>query len=155
MIWAGLVMGVVATLMMDLWQLALDRLAGIPRPNWAPVGRWAAHLPRGRIFHGDIARTAAVAGELPLGWAFHYGVGIVYGIALALILGPAWLAAPSLLPALIFALLTIGFGWFLLQPGLGAGWAGARTPRPWMTRGLGLAAHGVFGVGLWLGALLV
>ena len=150
----GVVMGVLATAAMDLWALALHRFAGQPLPNWAMPGRWAAHVLRGRVFHPAIADAAPVAGELQIGWAFHYAVGIAYGIALALIMGPAWLAAPTFLPAWIFSILMVGFGWFLLQPGMGLGWAASRTPNPWKVRGLNLAAHTIFALGLWGGALI-
>lgn len=151
---SGVVMGVVATVVMDVWAQLLRALAGVPAPNWAMVGRWVAHIPRGRFMHDDIGAAAPVPGELAIGWLFHYTVGIVYGVALAGIMGPAWLATPTFIPAWIFAVLTVGFGWFVLHPGMGLGWAASKTPNPWRARGLGLAAHTVFGVGLWLGALL-
>ncbi|WP_195819650.1 DUF2938 domain-containing protein [Roseobacter sp. MH60115] len=150
----GVVMGVVATVAMDVWAQLLRALAGVPAPNWAMVGRWVAHMPRGQLVHDDIGAAAPVPGELAIGWLFHYAVGIVYGVALAVIMGPAWLATPTFIPAWIFAVLTVGFGWFVLHPGMGLGWAASKTPNPWRARGLGLAAHTVFGVGLWLGALL-
>jgi hypothetical protein len=146
-------MGVAGTLAMDLWALFLNRVAGQPLPNWAMPGRWLAHVFRGRVFHEAIAGAAPVERELPLGWAFHYGVGIVYGVAFAALAGPDWLANPTFLPVWIFALVTISAGWFLLQPGMGLGWAASRTPRPWKVRGLGLLAHTVFGLGMWGAAL--
>jgi hypothetical protein len=151
----GILMGLGATVAMDLWALILEAAAGVPRPNWAMPGRWLGHLARGRVFHEAIGDAAPVPGELGLGWALHYGVGVVYGVALAAIIGRDWLAAPSFLPAWIFALLTISAGWFLLQPGMGLGWAASRTPNPWKVRGLGLAAHTAFGLGLWGTALVV
>ncbi|MBT8458487.1 MAG: DUF2938 domain-containing protein, partial [Boseongicola sp.] len=55
----------------------------------------------------------------------------------------------------IFSILTIGFGWFLLQPGLGLGWAASKTDNPWKARAFGLVAHTVFGLGMWGLALAV
>lgn len=150
----GVLMGVLATGAMDLWALALNRFAGQPAPNWAMPGRWVAHLPRGVVFHDAIAEADQVTGELQIGWVFHYGVGIIYGIALAAIMGPAWLAAPTFFPAFVFSILMVGFGWFLLQPGMGLGWAASKTPNPWKVRIMNLAAHTVFALGLWAGALV-
>lgn len=150
----GVVMGLVATLSMDCWAILVNRVTRQPPPNWGVPGRWVAHMPQGRVFHEDIAAADPVAGENAIGWVFHYAVGIAYGITLAVIMGPAWLAAPTFLPALVFAIATIGFGWFLMQPGMGAGIAASRTPDPWRARVLGLAAHTVFGIGLWVGASL-
>jgi len=151
---AGVVMGLVATAMMDAWAVLLRRATGIPMPNWAMVGRWVAHLPRGRVFHDDIGAASGIEGEQTIGWLFHYAVGVVYGIALAFLMGVEWLAAPTFAPAWGFSILMLGFGWFLLQPGLGLGWAAAKTPNPAKTRFLGVVAHSVFGAGLWLGALI-
>ena len=149
----GIVMGLLATLLMDLWAVLLNRVAGQQLPNWGNVGRWVAHIPRGRVFHDAIGAVEPVAGEAAIGWVFHYAVGVIYGVMLALIMGPAWLSAPTFFPAWVFAILMLGFGWFLLQPGMGLGWAAARTGAPWKARALGLAAHTVFGLGLWIGAM--
>lgn len=150
----GIAMGICGTVAMDLWALFLQRLKGQPLPNWGNVGRWAGHLPRGTVFHDDIAMAAPVRGEVALGWAVHYGVGIAYGVIFALMAGPAWFALPLFLPLWVFSLLTIAAGWFLLQPGMGLGWAASRTPSPWRTRYLGLVAHTVFALGMWVPAVL-
>jgi DUF2938 family protein len=152
---AGILMGLGATILIDLWALALNRATGLPQPNWAMVGRWAAHLPRGRVFHDAIGEVPPVGDELRIGWAFHYAVGIAYGVIFVLIVGADWLAAPTLLPAWIFAVLTIAAGWFLLHPGMGLGWAASKTPNPWKARGLGLVSHSIFGIGLWVVALVL
>lgn len=154
LIFRGALMGLGATILMDVWALALAS-AGQPKPNWAPVGRWFWRLKDGEVFHDSIAAVPAYRHELALGWAAHYVVGIVYGVVFVLIVGSEWLAAPSFLPAWIFAIVTIAAGWFLLQPGMGLGWAASRTPNPWKARIKGLIAHTVFGLGLWLTSLLL
>lgn len=153
-LWTGLLMGVCGTLAMDIWAQVLHRAAGQPLPNWAMVGRWAGHLPGGRIFHSDMAQLDPVTAETALGWAVQYGVGLAYGVIFVALAGPDWLAQPSFVPLWIFSLLTIAAGWFLLQPGMGLGWAAARTARPWKVRGMGLVAHTVFGLGMWIGAVV-
>jgi hypothetical protein len=148
-------LGIGATVLFDLWQWAVARALGQPAPNLAPMGRWFWHLREGRVFHADIGRAEPYVHERALGWIGHYVVGAIYGVAFALLAGPGWLAAPSLLPAVVFGLATLAFGWFLLQPGMGLGWAAARTPDPARVRLLNLAGHTVFGVGLWLTGLLI
>lgn len=152
---AGLLMGLVATALMDVWALILNRFAGQNLPNWALVGRWFRHLGEGTIFHDDIAKAEPYGRELALGWIGHYVIGIIYGIVFAILAGPAWLAAPTFLPAWIFAILTVTAGWFLLQPGLGLGWAASKTANPGKVRALNLVAHTVFGMGMWGTALLL
>ena len=153
-IWAGIVMGLGGTLAMDIWSEVLARGFGQPRPAWGRIGRWAAQLPAGQVFHDDIGAVAPVRREEALGWGVHYFVGIAYGVIFALLAGAAWLDAPSFLPLWIFAIVTVGAGWFLLQPGMGLGWAAARTPNPWKVRLMGLVGHTVFGLGMYAVALL-
>lgn len=149
LIWIGTLMGIGGTVAMDLWAIVLNRVFGRPRPNWGMPGRWVAHAVRGTVFHDDIAQATPVDREVALGWAFHYGVGIIYGIVFAVLAGAAWFAAPTFLPLWLFALVTILAGWGLLHPGMGLGWFLSKTASPWTGRGLGLVAHTVFGLGMW------
>jgi hypothetical protein len=154
-IWRGVVIGIGATVLMDLWAIVLARVFGQPAANWAPVGRWFWHLREGKVFHDSIGTAAPYENELALGWISHYAVGILYGVIFALIAGAPWLASPSFIPAWIFGIVTVGAGWFLLQPGLGIGWAASKTPNPNKVRALNLVAHTVFALGLYGTALLI
>lgn len=154
-LWRSLVVGIGATAALDIWALFLKAAFAQPLPNWGLVGRWFAHIPGGTLFHEDIAKSKPVANELAIGWIAHYVVGIVYAGILIAIAGPAWVAAPTFLPALIVGLVTVGAGWFLLQPGMGAGWAASLRPNPWKIRALNVAAHVVFALGLYGTALLM
>ncbi|QEL54111.1 DUF2938 domain-containing protein [Chromobacterium paludis] len=151
----ALALGIGATLVMDLWAWFLRRFFNIPSLNYAMVGRWSGHLLRGRFCHENIAKAEPVAGETPIGWALHYGIGIVFAAMLLAWCGPEWRIAPTLLPALGFGLLTVAAPFFILQPGLGAGIAASKTPQPNVARLRSLSAHASFGVGLYLAALLL
>ena len=147
--------GIGATVLMDLWAILLNKAFGQARPNWAPVGRWVWHLREGKVFHDDIGQAAPYRHELALGWAFHYLVGIVYGVILVVLAGSGWLAAPTFLPAFVLGIVTVGAGWFLLAPGMGAGWAASKRPNPMQIRALNLVSHTVFALGLYGTALLI
>ncbi|MEO9823797.1 MAG: DUF2938 domain-containing protein [Paracoccaceae bacterium] len=149
----GALMGLGGTVAMDIWAFVLSKFGVAPFPNWAMPGRWFAHVFRGRIFHNDIGALAPVRGELALGWFLHYGVGILYGIIFVLLAGVVWIGKPDFLTVWIFSLITIAAGWFLLQPGMGLGWAASKTPNPMKVRCFGLVAHTVFALGMWLVAL--
>lgn len=151
----GIAMGLVATAAINLWALFLKQAFGIAPPNRAMMGRWFAHIPRGTVFHDSIAKAPPIAHETRIGWACHITVGATFGLVLALLAGPDWVAQPTLLPALIFGIVTVGCGWFLMQPGMGLGMAASRAPNPWKVRAHGLMGHVVFGFALWAGALLV
>lgn len=152
---SGVLLGIGATVLMDLWQQAFGRLPGQALPNWRPVGRWFWHLKDGVVVHATIADASPSPDDAAIGWAAHYAVGILYGVIFALLAGPGWLAAPTFWPAWAFAIVTVAAGWFLLQPGMGLGWAASRTPNPAKVRAISLANHTVFGLGLWLTGLLL
>lgn len=151
----GAMIGTGATALIDLWAMALNRGFGLPRPNWGLVGRWVWHLRDGKVFHDAIGNAAPYSGELALGWAFHYAVGILYGVVLALLVGSGWFEQPTFVPAFILGIVTVGAGWFLLAPGMGAGWASSRAPNPTKVRVLNLVSHTVFALGLYGTALLM
>ncbi|CDZ45550.1 DUF2938 domain-containing protein [Neorhizobium galegae] len=155
LLWRGILIGLGATILMDLWAIVLNRVFGQPKANWAPAGRWFWHLQRGKVFHDSIATAEPYRHELALGWAGHYAIGVLYGLILALVMGQNWFAAPTFIPAWILGIVTIGAGWFLMQPGLGLGWAASKTPRPNKVRFLNFAAHTVFALGLYGTALLI
>jgi hypothetical protein len=146
--------GMGATAFMDSWLLVLKRL-GVPTLDFALIGRWAGHALRGRWAHEAIAKAAPVPGERAWGWAVHYAVGIVFAALLVVLSGAAWIRSPSLLPALAVGIGSVAAPWLVMQPAMGAGIAASRTPAPGRNRLRSLAHHAVFGVGLYLAAVLL
>ena len=151
----SLAIGIVATALLDLWALFLNRAFGIPLANWAAIGRWFAYLPRGRFMHDTIADTPPVPGELAIGWIMHYLIGALFAGIVLLLWGLDWARNPTLLPALIVGVVTVGCGWFILQPGMGAGIAASKRPNANRLRLMNIIGHTVFAVGLWGTALLI
>jgi len=147
--------GITATALVDLWGLSRGALFGTPLPNYGLVGRWIAHMPRGRFRHDSIARSAAVRGETFIGWTTHYLIGIVFAFLLLTVAGPGWLAHPTLVPALLLGAATVAAPFLVMQPAMGAGFAASRTPRPGAARLQSLVTHLVFGLGLYAGGLLI
>lgn len=147
----SILIGAGATLTMDAWAALLRRF-GIPSLNFAMLGRWVGHLPRGRLVHESIARAAPVKGELALGWATHYAIGISLAGVLLATYGLEWAHAPTLLPALVIGVVTVAAPLLVLQPALGAGIASRKTPTPLRNSLKSLATHVVFGSGLYLAA---
>lgn len=145
--------GIGATLVMDLWALLRQQLFGIAPTNWGMVGRWIGHMRRGRFSHTSIANADAVSGEKIIGWTAHYVIGIGYAVLLFLIFGEAWLLKPSAEPALALGIATVVAPFFVLQPGMGAGIAASKTPNPNAVRLHSVLNHAVFGLGLYVSAL--
>lgn len=151
----GTVIGVAAAALMDVWGLVLRRGFGIPTLDYALLGRWIGHMARGRFAHQRIAAAEPIRGERPLGYLAHYAIGAAFAIVLLLVAGLDWARTPTLGPALAVGLGTIVAPWLVMQPGMGAGVAGSRTPNPRATRLRNLATHTVYGLGLYGAAVLL
>lgn len=141
--------GVGATAVMDLWGIARQRLLGMAAPNYGMVGRWIGHMSRGHFRHDSMVKVPPVRGERVIGWSAHYFVGIAFAALLPLIWGVAWFDHPTIVPALITGLATVAAPFLLMQPGMGAGIASSRTPRPGAARLQSLITHAIFGLGLY------
>ena len=150
-----LIIGVGATAVMDLWGITRRRLLGIPAPDYGLVGRWLGHMVRGRFRHDSIAKSAPVHGERLIGWTGHYLIGIAFAAVLLGIWGLPWIQRPTVGPALIVGIGTVAAPFLLMQPGMGAGIAASRTPRPAAARLQSVLTHAVFGVGLYAAGWVV
>ncbi len=149
MLVGSILVGAGATVATDLWAIARRRVFGIAAPDYGLVGRWIAHMARGRFRHDRISGSAAVRGERWIGWITHYIVGIAFAAILLGIWGLAWLRNPTIGPALVVGIATVAAPYLIMQPGMGAGLAGSRTPRPSVARFQSLLTHTIFGFGLY------
>lgn len=150
---AGLAIGAGATLVMDVWNALLKRALGVSSLDFCLLGRWIRHVPEGTFRHTNIRDSARRPRECAVGWATHYTIGVVLAVGFVSVVSGDWLASPTLLPALTYGLVTVVFPFFVLQPSLGLGIAGSRTPSPVRARVKSLTTHLVFGFGLYLAAL--
>jgi hypothetical protein len=150
--------GAGATAVMDIWTLARKQLFGIPLADYGLVGRWLAYMPRGRFRHSPIAASPPVQGERLIGWTAHYLIGIAFAAMLLAIWGLDWARHPTIGPALIVGIGSVVAPFLLMQPGMGAGIAASRTPRPTAARLQSVVTHTIFGFGLyaagWVTSLL-
>jgi len=152
----AIIIGIGATLLLDIWTQLLKHLFKLPAPRWDFVGRWFAYMPRGRFVHPEgISKSAPVASELAIGWVMHYVVGCIFALAVIVIWGSRWLEEPQLLPALIVGWVTVGAGWYILQPGMGVGVACSKAPKPNLARSLNVVGHTVFAIGMYATACLL
>ena len=145
--------GIGATAILDIWILALKALK-IPALNFALLGRWVGHMPHGRWKHERISNATPVRGELMLGWITHYAIGIAFAALLVIVSGIEWLHTPSLALALLIGMVTVIAPLFIMQPAMGGGIAFVRTPTPVFNCLKSLAGHSIFGLGLYLAALM-
>lgn len=129
--------GAGATLVMDGWGVVRKRLLGMPAMDYGLVGRWLAHLPRGRFRRERIAAVPPVRGERLIGWTAHYLTGIAFAGVLLALWGSDWARHPTLGPALIVGIGSVAAPFLLMQ-------AGRQS----------VVTHAVFGLGLYAAAWL-
>lgn len=146
--------GIGATATMDIYAFIL-RLFGVNGLDYKFLGRWIGHLFNGKFFHHKIFESDTVKYEGIIGQFAHYSIGIAFAFLLVLAFGKKWLETPSLFPALTIGLLTIVAPFFLMQPAFGFGIAGSNLPDPNKARLMSLIIHCVYGIGLFLSALLI
>lgn len=154
-LWAGLLIGLGATLVMDLWALLLKRVFHIPSLSYCLVGRWLRHMPEGRFKHASIGAAAPKPRECAVGWIAHYLIGAIFAVALVALAPAEWLQRPTPWPALLFGLLTVAVPFLIMQPSFGFGIAASKTPNPRQARAKSLMTHAVFGIGLYLSASIL
>ncbi|MEC5343242.1 DUF2938 domain-containing protein [Brenneria populi] len=149
-----LLVGIGATLVMDLRALILQRLFGASSLDYALVGRWVGLMPSGRFRHATIHTAARVNGERTIGWCVHYAIGVLFAALLVLFTGVQWLYQPTFRPALAMGILSVVAPFFIMQPALGFGIAAAKTPKPQAARLRSFMTHTTFGVGLYVAAVV-
>lgn len=142
------VIGVGATVAIDLWNAFISRAYAVRSLNYCLLGRWMGHIQRGVLRHANIATAEAVTFECLIGWIAHYSIGVGLSVAFVAMSGRAWLEHPTAIPAIIFGILTVAFPFFVLQPALGLGVASSATPNPTAARLKSLMTHAIYGVGL-------
>ena len=96
---ASLAVGVGATIATDGWAILRRALFGTALPDYAMVGRWFGHMPRGRFRHSPIAASPAVPGERLVGWIAHYLIGVAFAGLLIAGWGVEWLRTPTPVPS--------------------------------------------------------
>jgi hypothetical protein len=152
---SAILIGFGATLIFDLWGLFLKNAFKITPSNICLVGRWLRYMPEGTFKHSNIVIAPQKSAECTVGWIAHYMIGITFAIAFIGLLGNNWLQHPTLIPAIIFGVVTVLAPFFILQPSMGLGFAASKTSNPTQARLRSLMNHTAFGVGLYLFALLV
>ena len=151
----GIILGLGATFTLDLWVLFLNRVFKITPSNICLIGRWLLYMPEGTFKHSNITSVLQKQSECTIGWIAHYLIGILFALAFLSFAGSPWLQRPTLLPAIIFGILTVLAPFLIMQPSFGFGVAASKTANPSQAQFRSLMNHAVFGIGLYLFGWLV
>ena len=146
--------GIGATLTFDLWGLFLKYALKINPSNFCLTGRWVLYMQEGVFRHSNISSAAQKNGECAVGWIAHYMIGIVFALMFLAFVSNSWMQHPTLIPALLFGLITVSAPFLIMQPAFGLGVAASKTAKPIQTRLRSLMNHVVFGFGLYFFGLL-
>ena len=150
-----LFIGAGGTLLLDVWAVFASKVLKIPATDWALVGRWFVHMSKGKFIHQHLSSAAQVPFELQIGWTAHYIIGILYGLPIWLFWGESWLESPTLMPPMLVSWVLLAAPFFIMMPGMGAGVAGLKTPRPHITQIKSLVGHSMFGLGMYVSAQII
>jgi hypothetical protein len=151
----ALLIGVGATLTFDLWGLFLKHVFKIAPSNICLVGRWLRYMPEGIFTHSNIASSPPKHAECTVGWIAHYLIGVTLSLVFVAIVGNDWLQHPTLIPAMLFGVVTVLAPFFIMQPSFGFGLAASKMSNPTQARFRSLMNHTSFGIGLYLFGSLV
>lgn len=147
--------GIGATLIFDLWGLFLKHTFKIAPSNFCLVGRWLLYMPEGIFRHSNTGSALQKSTECTVGWIAHYIIGIVFATTFLVFTGMDWLQHPTLIPAILFGVITVLFPFFIMQPALGLGFAASKSSNPTQARLRSLMNHAVFGFGIFLFGSLI
>ena len=149
-----ILVGIGATLVVDFWSM-IQKVLKIKSLDYRFVGRWIAYFPKGKFVHENIMKSCPASGELLIGWIAHYCIGITFAFLFIVVFGKDWLEQPALYPALITGILTVVAPLFIMQPAFGFGIASSNLPGPNIRRIKSVLTHLIYGLGLYLSALLL
>lgn len=152
---SSILIGLGATLTFDLWALLLKHVLKVPPSNICLVGRWLRYMPEGTFKHSNIVSSPQKSAECKVGWIAHYLIGIMFAITFVALVGNNWLHHPTLVPAMLFGVVTVLGPFFIMQPSFGLGFAASKTSNPTQARFRSLMNHTAFGMGLYLFGLLI
>ena len=82
-------------------------------------------------------------------------MGVMFAIVFIAFAGNSWLQHPTLIPTIIFGVVTVGAPFFIMQPSFGLGLAASKTSNPTQARLRSLMNHTAFSIGLYIFGLLV
>ncbi len=146
-LWDATVVGVVATIVLDL-------VAGVGVAvhvfRVPAFGRWGLYVLKGKFTHEDIDRSPPLKGENALTFPLHYVAGIVLAAPYLFLLDALSLGSGSVLLATLYGVSTCLIPFLVMLPSMGYGLFGLRHRRDTFWLREILVMHLGYGVGIGL-----
>ena len=151
----GIISGLIATFLFDLYQIALSYAYNINKSKWNLAGRYFIGILEGKYVIEDIESEEIIKNELIIGYFIPYLIGSIFGI-LYLSLNTILHTEPSILLALVIGFLTVIGGWCIMMPfAYNMGYFASKKSEQKKIMVQNLIAHFIFGIGLYLGYLII
>jgi len=154
-IFEGFFIGIIGTIIFDLFQISISYAYKIRKGKWNLVGRYFWGLRKGKYFRLDLFNEPSIKYELIIGYVVHYIIGSIFGL-IYIIFNTILFNQPSFLLALIVGFTTVLGAWCIMMPyAHNVGFFACREKNQKELLVQNLIAHFIFGVGLYSGYLLV
>ena len=120
----GLIAGIIATLIFDIFQISLSYAYNINKSKWNLIGRYFVGLIKNNKFLVDnIEEEEIIDNELLIGYLVHYLIGSIFGLFFVLMgfrvgeilrnkITQSWFEKAVLLAFLLMGIRLIGVGFF-------------------------------------------
>ena len=150
-IFQGLISGIIATIIFDLFNISLKFAYNIDKPKWNFLGRYFLGYKEGRYIRKSLQEDDDEENELLWGYIIHYLIGIIYGLFYVFI-NLLIFDYPSLLIAYVFGFITVLGAWCYLMPfAYNLGFFASKSDQQFKTLTQNLIGHFIFGTGLFIG----
>ena len=150
-IFQGLISGIIATIIFDLFNISLKFAYNIDKPKWNFLGRYFLGYKEGRYIRKSLQEDDDEENELLWGYIIHYLIGIIYGLFYVFI-NLLIFDYPSLLIAYVVGFITVLGAWCYLMPfAYNLGFFASKSDQQFKTLTQNLIGHFIFGTGLFIG----
>ena len=147
----GLISGLIATIIFDLFNQSLNYAYNVNKPKWFLLGRYFIGCTRGKYFRKSLEADNEENNELVWGYGIHYLIGLIYGL-FYVIFNFLFFGYPSLLAAYSFGFITVLGAWCFLMPfAYNLGFFASKSDQQFKILAQNLISHFVFGTGLFIG----
>ena len=147
----GLISGLIATIIFDLFNQSLNYAYNVNKPKWFLLGRYFIGCTRGKYFRESLEADNEENNELVWGYGIHYLIGLIYGL-FYVIFNFLFFGYPSLLAAYSFGFITVLGAWCFLMPfAYNLGFFASKSDQQFKILAQNLISHFVFGTGLFIG----
>ena len=151
LIFQGLISGIIATIIFDLFNISLKFAYNIDKPKWNFLGRYFLGYKKGRYIRKSLQEDDDEENELLWGYIIHYLIGIIYGLFYVFI-NLLIFDYPSLLIAYVVGFITVLGAWCYLMPfAYNLGFFASKSDQQFKTLTQNLIGHFIFGTGLFIG----